>query len=163
MLQRIQTLYLLGVFICSLVLFFTPLAAVTTLGNSYRFGIAGIDLIGDGTPQRIVSTLALVVLNALLCGISCIAIFRFKNRLQQILIARIGLLVLVLLVASLFYYFEGALKVIGDMDKLNSANGQDVNYSVAASLPLIAIVLTILAIRAIKQDEELVRSADRIR
>ncbi|MBL0048594.1 MAG: DUF4293 domain-containing protein [Bacteroidetes bacterium] len=163
MLQRIQTLYLLGVFICALVLFFTPLASVTTSGNSYQFAIAGFDMVGNGIQKRIVSTLALVVLNALVCGISFLAIFTFKNRLKQILIARIGLLMLVLLVASLFYYFENALAVIGDLDKLNSANGQEVNYSVAASLPLLAIVLIILAIRAINQDEELVRSADRIR
>jgi hypothetical protein len=41
--------------------------------------------------------------------------------------------------------------------------GKEVSYKEGAYLPLIQIILVFLAQRSIKKDEELVRSADRLR
>jgi len=79
------------------------------------------------------------------------SIFSYKNRTRQIkvvLAAIIGLLGVI----GLMYYFT-----------YFSFSGSKVNFKIAAVFPLIGVILDYLAIRAIRKDEALIRSIDRIR
>jgi peptidoglycan/LPS O-acetylase OafA/YrhL len=77
--------------------------------------------------------------------LSLIAIFQFKKRNYQIKSCLLSMLFVVLPYAVII------------------PKSQAGNYSISVAFPLIAFILLILAIFAIRKDEKLVRSADRIR
>jgi uncharacterized membrane protein len=87
---------------------------------------------------------------AIIALLSVVAIFLYKHRKRQILIGNLILLLLVL-AYPLHFIFDGI-----PADLLRT-----VRYTFA--FPLVAAILVCLAIRGIKKDERLVRSADRLR
>ena len=113
--------------------------------------------------QKLASTLPLLVLNGIVGLLTVVIIFQFKKRALQIKLARLNILLLVVFVVGTFFYFENASEQIFEIEKLSTEKGLKVNYLLGAILPLIAIILNMLAARAIKKDYALVRSADRIR
>jgi len=146
MIQRIQSLFLAAIAAVSLVLFFVPFASVeldmvsmpvTILKHRGQYG-AFIYL-----P---------FVLNALALLLSLISIFLFRNRALQmklcVLLALLGALlgISLFVLMGTFPFSEGVQR-----------------YSFGIALPFVTVVLAILARRFIKKDEDLVRSADRIR
>jgi peptidoglycan/LPS O-acetylase OafA/YrhL len=76
---------------------------------------------------------------------SLIAIFQFKKRNYQIRSCLLSMLFVVLPYAVIIP---------------QSHSG---NYSISVAFPLIAFILLVMAVFAIRKDEKLVRSADRIR
>ena len=163
MIQRIQSLYLAGVLLCSLLLFFTAIASVEAPLHIYNFSIYGLFDVTRGVNQKLASTLPLLVLNGIVTLLTVVIIFQFKKRALQIKLARLNILLLVVFVVGTFFYFENASEQIFEIEKLNTEKGLKANYLLGAILPLIAIILNMLAARAIKKDDVLVRSADRIR
>lgn len=87
---------------------------------------------------------------AIIAVLSAVAVFFYKNRKGQILIGNLILLLLVL-AYPLYFIFDG---IPTDLFRT-------VRYTFA--FPLVAAILTCLAIRGIKKDERLVRSLDRLR
>lgn len=87
---------------------------------------------------------------AIIAVLSALAIFFYKNRKWQILIGNMILLLLVL-AYPLYFVFDG---IPTDLFRT-------VQYTFVC--PLVAAILTCLAIRGIKKDERLVRSLDRLR
>jgi hypothetical protein len=135
MLQRIQTLYIILVSICSGVLsFFLPLWTIA-----------------DKPYNAVDSTeyLILFIASALL---AVVAIFQYKSRQTQFVVCRLNI-ILNLILLGLFVYrllnLSGAYK--------NAEKG------IGLILPVISIVLLVLANKAIKKDEALVKSVDRLR
>lgn len=134
MIQRIQTVYLFLVFGLMLCMLFLPVAKIEV----------------DG----------IVIMNWSLnvtCGLSALmalaSIFFYKNRKLQTYICYGILLLLVLsYLIILFDFWLPSLK-----DELTLI------IQVPIAFPAFAIVLDILAILAIRKDEKLVRSADRLR
>ena len=163
MIQRVQSLYLLGVFICSGLLFFTGIASVATSVHLYNFSIWGLIDVTNGMHQKVVNTSVLLISNSIIAALSLFIILRYKNRTHQIRLVRFCLLLLVAFAAALFFYFENSLSQIVELDNVENQNAKNVSYALGSVLPLIAIVFAILAISSIKKDEKLVRSADRIR
>lgn len=84
--------------------------------------------------------------------ITLIAIFQFKNRNLQLLLGRISILINFILL-GVFVYFSQNLSG----ETIVSEKG------IGLLLPILLIVLVVLANRAIKRDEELVKSVDRLR
>lgn len=86
---------------------------------------------------------------------SVYAIFLYKNRPRQMRLT-LGMSILTFLFAVLFgvlgYFYAKQLPV-----------GTEVHLAFGSAIPLVAIPLLLLAYRAIKKDEELVRSSDRLR
>ncbi len=143
MIQRIQTIFLLLSVLLSVLLLYLPvyelqsLAANTTEIN--RFTIS--------------SSAILAIINGVV-GIFClIAIFLFKNRNLQIRICNLSLLLTCVLIGLLFFV----------ADTMSSSMNQKVHYLYGSYFPLIQILVIYLAIRNIKRDENLVKSADRLR
>ena len=136
MLQRIQTIYLLIAAGISAGLIFVFDLWITNEGVSF---FAKDDLLYLG----------------LFCGstvLSLIAIFMFKNRKSQFVMGRLNI-ILNFILLGLFVY--RSLNLSGETTVSEKGIG--------ILLPIFSIVFLVLANKAIKKDEELVKSVDRLR
>lgn len=147
MIQRIQSVYLLTSAILIGLLFLLPFAEIAKDGAIYLFNFKGVLL--DGA----VKTNGLVIPVLLVMGIvlNVLAIFSYSNRGKQVKLVWGVILMLVILLVAFVYFTYLAY------------SGAQIGFKLGAVLPLIAIVLDYLAIRAINKDEALIRSIDRIR
>ena len=82
---------------------------------------------------------------------SLVTIFLYKNRKRQLWIVRILLLVFILVLVYIFYI------------QWQANNFRDKMAAVIYLITVVSGILASLAIRAIRKDEKLVRSADRLR
>lgn len=136
MLQRVQTLYMF-LSILSMVLLYLMFPEVQDE--------AGKVLIQANEPL----VLGLIIGSVLLTSTS---IFKFKKRLQQFVLNRVCILLNFVLLGVFVYR---SLTVPGGT--LVSEKG------IGVLLPIISIVFLVLANKAIKRDEDLVKSVDRLR
>lgn len=136
MIQRIQTLFLALVAICSGALPWT-----VSLWTSEE-GIAVFAK--DNFP--VLATFVVVAVLAI------IAIFLFKKRQHQFVLNRLNLLLNLFLLGFFVYR------------SLNLSGGTQVSEKgIGMLIPVFSIVFLVLANRAIKKDEDLVKSVDRLR
>ena len=150
MLQRIQTLFLLLASVCMLVAAVTPLASFSHNGDPVVFEAMGMYRNGDLES----STWALFAIGAISALLSVVTVFLYKTRILQI---RISVFNIFLMVG--FYLYFGFL-----IFNINPEAGlRFQKIGIAAIMPVIAIILTYLAIRRIGADEILVRSFHRLR
>ena len=99
------------------------------------------------------SNMAYSILFGLSTTLSLLSIISFKKRQQQFVFGRLNI-ILNLILLGLFVYHS--LKVSGET-ALVSEKG------IGMFLPIISIVMLALANKAIKKDEDLVKSVDRLR
>ncbi len=143
MIQRIQTIYL---FLASVVS--GGLIFIFNLWNTIKEEIFVVDLF-----YKEVITLKVIPLMFIMSAIlSLIAIFLFNNRKLQFVIGRIIILINLFLLGLLIYL---SLTLSGET--LVSEKG------IGMFLPILVILLIVLANKAIKKDEDLVKSVDRLR
>lgn len=136
MLQRIQTIYLVLAFILSAVLPFTfPL-----------WKEAGTDFYFMANPMY-------VTLNGLCASLLLVSILSFKKRNNQFVLNRLSI-IFNLILLGLFLY------------RIQNLSGETTivfEKGIGMFLPILSIVLLVLANKAIKKDEDLVKSVDRLR
>jgi hypothetical protein len=150
MIQRIQSVYLLLVIIAYILLFFTDIATYTAINDEpYCFSLL------KNTSGNSNSTLPLIVVVVLMSLSVFVTIFLYKKRMLQIRITSILLLVNLGFIAALFYSADSIAKKIGPQTVTQ--------YEAAAYIALIPLVFLVLANRAIRKDEKMVRSTDRLR
>lgn len=136
MIQRIQTVYLALVFIVS---------GILSLVFPLWKDATGIDYhVGRNTIY--------VLLFGLSTALSVFSIFSYKKRQTQFVYNRLNI-ILNFILLGLFVY--QSLNLSGET--LVSEKG------IGMFLPIVSIILLALANKAIKKDEDLVKSADRIR
>ncbi|PRZ24114.1 DUF4293 domain-containing protein [Flavobacterium granuli] len=137
MIQRIQTIYLLLAFVVTGILpFLFPLWTMSN-AKDYYFAQSPIYVILLGLS----TTLALV------------SIISFKKRQLQFVLGRLNI-ILNLILLGLFVY--RSLNLSGETVVVSEKG-------IGMFLPILAIVLLVLANKAIKKDEDLVKSVDRLR
>lgn len=152
MIQRIQSLYLLAVAVLMAAAVFTPLAYFAAGVEEYKlyaFSLQGA--------QESYSTIYMGIIVALAAIIPAVNIFLFKNRLLQIRLCAVELMLLVGSAIFMAIYYFLSNRMFSQLEF--SAHG----FHIAIIFPLIALVLDYLALRAIFRDEMLVKSLDRIR
>lgn len=150
MLQRIQTLFLILIVILSTLLLFVPFQHITTSDTFYN-----VDLKIWAMNSNIHSTIYLPFsLNILIILLSLFTIFKYKNRPLQMILCRVIAFFSGTLIACFFSF---------TYIQLTEAKDIVINYSYVAFLPGLNILLVYIAKKFIKDDEELVKSADRIR
>ncbi|AQS93934.1 MULTISPECIES: DUF4293 domain-containing protein [Polaribacter] len=143
MIQRIQSVYLFLASIISGVLIF-----VFNLWKSIKKDIFAMDLLNsESFLLKVIPVLFLV--SAIL---SFVAIFIFKNRKLQFVIGRVTILINLILLGLLIYV---SLTLPGEASVSEKGIGM--------FIPVLAILLVVLANKAIKKDEDLVKSVDRLR
>lgn len=137
MIQRLQTVYLVLAFIATGVLpFVFPLWKLDN-GHDFYFMLNQVYavLFGFSTAMTVIS------------------IVSYKKRQHQFVLGRLNI-ILNLILLGLFVY------------RSLNISGEAVNVSekgIGMFLPIVAIVLLVLANKAIKKDEDLVKSVDRLR
>ncbi len=144
MVQRIQSLYLFFSAIISLGLIFV----FALWENVDKIEFFAIDLFDE-------SNLAFKVVPILflLSGLmSLMSLSLFKTRLKQFVLNRFNILINLILLGVLIYHL---LTLSGEAEVSEKGIG--------VVLPIIVIVLLVLANKAIKKDEDLVKSVDRLR
>jgi uncharacterized membrane protein (DUF485 family) len=154
MIQRIQTVYLFLAAVITALIFLFPFASYNDGVSVYKLGILGFTNLTDNLILFNVVPVALLVISTLV--LTVITIFMFKKRMLQIRLSRISIFIYLVLIGVIFYYSDRAVSELNG-DKITF------QYGFGAIAPIIALLLTYLAIRGIKKDEALVRSADRIR
>lgn len=154
MIQRVQTIYLVLAVAAIAAIFFLPLAHITGYSEEFYLNASGIY---KSSGELVESAFIISGLLAVELLFILLVIFLYKKRNRQMMLGKLNLLILTALIAVIFFYADYAKSLSGlPEDTL-------VNYEFACLLPVIAIILNYLAIRAIKKDEELVRAADRLR
>ncbi|MEZ4856726.1 MAG: DUF4293 domain-containing protein [Gelidibacter sp.] len=136
MLQRIQTVYLL-------------IAAAISAGLIFVFNLWTTNADLPFYAKDNVVYLSLFLLSAVL---SLVSIFNYKNRKFQFVLGRLNI-ILNFILLGLFVY--QSLNVSGEADVSEKGIG--------ITLPILSIVFLVLANKAIKKDEDLVKSVDRLR
>ncbi len=137
MLQRIQTVYLFLALVTTGVLpFFIPLWILENAKNFY-----------------FMQNQVYVVLLGLSTTLSLLSIISYNKRQNQFVIGRLNI-ILNLILLGLFVY--RSLNVSGETLAVSEKG-------IGMFLPIVAIVLLALANKAIKKDEDLVKSVDRLR
>ncbi|MHB8261742.1 MAG: DUF4293 domain-containing protein [Bacteroidia bacterium] len=137
MMQRIQSLFIALIIICGCCLWIFPFV-------SYQ-----------GYPPLLLRKPAdiLPIANYLSILLALVCLFLYKNRKLQIKFCHI----IIAVNAILFFVMMLFSNQLFDHDFEKGT------FLISAYLPLVAIIAAYLASRYIKKDEELVRSADRIR
>lgn len=154
MIQRIQTLYLLLAAILVVVVNFFPFAHVHVGQAFYTLSSLGVEASGVETfsGSNVWCWLG-TAFNIFAFVLIVMAIFGYKNRVDQMRRCVFAILAIVV-----YYVFLGV-----EVWTLNSATGVFPDLSLCGECPLIAIIFIFLAGRAIKRDEDLVRSMERLR
>ena len=150
MIQRIQTLYLLAVVALGIALIWLPVVQLVTPEEAAELQIWELSALGGAPLQGL---WGLLVTTLLIPTLALVDIFLYNKRLLQ---ARLNIFTVLL---CLGYY--GVLAIYIWLAKVSM--GVDWHILPWASFPLICMILTLMATRAILKDEALVRAADRIR
>jgi hypothetical protein len=153
MIQRIQSLYLLVVTALMACTLFSPIVSVVTADGD-TLTLTAFSWFGGGIGYAWIFALLLSIATL----VPFITIFLFNNRKRQVgLCAAEGVLQLgSVLVIALFYWM-----IIPDIFPTGALISKSFGW--APIMPIIALIPTFLAGRAIFRDEVLVRSLDRIR
>ena len=136
MLQRIQTVYLI-------------IAAIISAGLIFVFHLWTTNAEVPVFAKDNVTYLALFLGSAVL---SLVTIMNYKNRKFQFVLGRLNI-ILNFILLGLFVY--QSLNVSGESDVSEKGIG--------ILLPIFSIVFLVLANKAIKKDEDLVKSVDKLR
>jgi hypothetical protein len=155
MIQRAQSIYLfLVVVLMSLFLLF-PIAELVTENNVIlKLYSHGLKKITDGESQKLMSTLALMILAFVIAVINFYNIFLFNNRTSQMRLCIYNILLLIGLVVLSFYYY----RVVNKAYEITYHR-----FKIASILPVFCIVLNIMAFSGIRRDELLVKTYERLR
>ena len=146
MIQRVQTLFLAAALLISILLFYVPVYSfINDAATDPTIAVTDYQILGKNA--------LLSILNGIIGLLTLISIFLFKNRNLQIRLANVALLLTAVFTGLLFFV----------ADTLSGGMNQRVQFIIGSYLPIIEIICLFVAVRFIKRDEELVRSADRLR
>jgi len=137
MIQRIQSLYLL-------------IAAIISGGLSFVF------YLWENVKEVLIfakDNMLFLSLFMVSAALALITIFLFKNRQLQFVLGRVNI-ILNLILLGLFVY--RSLSLSGEISEISEKG-------IGMLLPVFSIVFLVLANKAIKKDEDLVKSVDRLR
>lgn len=172
MIQRIQTLYLLCVAVLSMLM--ATLTMARFLADSEEmslkaFGVvqtaSAVDVVAAASEKyvetpggdTIFSTPFLGIVIVLALAVALVTIFLFKNRLLQIRLCAVEIVLQLGAQIFICFYIVRMMKAVAEFGVHGNC------FTVVAAFPLVCMVLSYLALRAIVKDEAMVRSLDRIR
>jgi len=158
MIQRIQTVFLFLAIIAVILLAFFPLATFYSQTGIYVLKVYELESITPGTEipfiPWIFAPLAVTALVVLILNV--IALLSYKNRIRQIKMTQVSILLNILFIVALMFYYVPTIEE-------NTSTTVEYSESIGVYLPLISLVFTLIAQHFIKKDEKLVRSVDRLR
>jgi len=144
MIQRIQSIYLLIATLLSGGLIFLLNLWVNEQGIEFFV----MDSFNSGNTLLKVMT----VLFFVSAFLTFIAIFQFKKRQLQFVLGRLSILTNFIIIGIVVYFSQNLSGEINVSEK-----------GIGLLIPILTIVFVVIANKAIKKDEELVKSVDRLR
>ena len=155
MIQRIQSLYLIIALALMGSMLFLPYAEIAAVdGTIYSFGSSGLGKLDGEVWLRVSGALPMLILIVAIAALLLVSIFLFRNRRLQMRICAYAIILEFGLIGLGYYYFYQAFR------------GIEVNnyaFQLPVVFPVLSIILLYLAYRAIRKDDILVRSVDKIR
>lgn len=164
MIQRVQTVFLLGLVICMSLVFFFPIWEKTNQTQNTKLTLDAFHwveytldttTVGDWQVTDSKTTIYLAAIALVICLVGLFSIFQYKTRMVQIKLGALNAFILMVYIGLATYFIYQGENKIGF-----EARGV---FKAGYFLPLAALILNSLANRFIKKDENLVRSVDRIR
>ncbi len=155
MLQRVQSVYLFLVFVFAILFFVLPIGQFITDTAVFSFRLLryGYFFEHTGFSANLQNTL-LIILWASILILTLVMIFQYRKRMLQIRLGKLNMLLHVFLIMLTFFFLDGLR---------SQADIVGFNYGAGVVFPVVSLLFILMAIRAIRKDEELVRSADRFR
>lgn len=151
MIQRIQSVYLL-------LALFIQVGTFFLVWSSYFVGDQAFYLTGLESSVGSISALPLTMSIAVSILLLLVTVLSYKHRNKQIALSNIVLLQL-LLVFGLYGWIHYQI-----IQTIKATMGEiEIGYGVAVATPFVCMILVWLAKKAIKKDDDLVRSVDRLR
>ncbi len=144
MIQRVQSIYLSIATLLSGGLVFL----LNLWENEQESKFFVIDSFGSGN----IALIAMSVLFFVSAILTFVIIFKFKDRQLQFVLGRLTILINFILLGVLVYFSQNLSGEITVSEK-----------GIGLLIPIFTIVFVVLANKAIKKDEELVKSVDRLR
>lgn len=156
MIQRIQTVYLIiaGILLAIPVMLELSLATVVIDGGEYRLSPVTASLVTDAFTDKVFGSFTIAAAFALSLFLTVYAVMQYKNRKFQMRLVQLALFLQPVIGVVVFFYADKLAQL---------AEGGTVNYQPVLAVLVINVVLYVLALKGIKKDDELVRSADRLR
>lgn len=155
MLQRIQSVWL---FFASASLFglflFPSMQWLSVAGKVQTAKISGVYEQLNGQLVQTTPFTLLSIVCVLVAVIPFVIIFFYQNRSLQLKLSYAAIAVIL----GFSFWLANSIQKVALLTQFNADN-----YGIGALLPSLAILFIILAIRGIKKDEKLIRSADRLR
>jgi hypothetical protein len=153
MIQRIQTLFLFLTALLTGVLCFHHFATFLHEGEIFRQTVWGISSTQTPEAGMVVKTIPMGILAVLATLLPIVVIFLYKKRELQVRLCVVEIVLqLGLIVYMGVYLFQDSRNI-----------SEWIVFSVVDLFPVLAIVLTFIAMKRIIRDIVLVRSLDRIR
>lgn len=156
MIQRVQSLYFLLGALALFLVFVFDMVVFKDLAE-LRYHLSALSFY-QGEEQLVVKgNMIMNLLLALGGGVMLGNILMFKNRSLQRSIGRLIYILILAIIGCMFYFI------------ITNQNSPEVNelsvnhYSVGFYLPFFALIMTFMANRGIRRDEQLVASLDRLR
>jgi len=149
MIQRIQTLWFFLAATIAALIFFFPVIELTSSNDVHVYEYASISI--AGIDNLVQSGYIVAGLTGIIGLLSFVAIFLYKNRNLQMRISVFASLLVIFLVILLTYF---------SWSKIANPSA---TIGLSAILPIVIFIFLLMARRAVKKDDELVKSVDRIR
>lgn len=158
MIQRIQSVYLLIVVLLSASVFFLPISSkigITDTSVIFKMDTFNIYQLKGADTVVINNVIFNTFINAAIGLLALFALFKFKSRGLQVKICKTLLLICAAFIALLFY----------ETDRMIPGSSTDFKtiYLPAIYAAVVMPILVFMALKAIRKDDDLVRSVDRIR
>lgn len=155
MIQRRQSIFLLFAALSIFALYLFPLVHnIPVDGKSLTISVTGVSEVQNGVLTHTQTFLALSIVTAIVGLIPLYAIFQYKNRQAQIAYCYSAMLVVI----GFTFWVEKTVSSI-----TNGASIAMANFGIGVLLSSISLIFLVGAIRGIRRDEKLVKSADRLR
>jgi hypothetical protein len=155
MIQRIQSIYLLLAALCSGLLLAVPLYNIETANATYQLFLGGlIQIIPKETV--LMSQPALLAVGILLTLFPLVILSLYKKRQFQMRLAASAMMANTAMLMLLVSIVNKSIEHITEPHVKET-------YGVGLLLPAVCIVFLFLANKAIRKDDKLIRSADRLR
>lgn len=155
MIQRIQSFYLLVVVVLSTITLFSPVAGLQQESTAmiYELNFRGLFALETGGHIFVANTWVMTAISVLIPLIAFITLFLFKKRMLQIRLTIFNLVLMAGYYGLLFIYLW----------QYGKSLEAKLFLEVVSAFPLVNIVLSVLALRAIGKDEALIKSLNRLR
>lgn len=154
MIQRLQTVFLALAAILMSLLFSRPMSFATTDQALPAGNVQNMLADGVYNTQDHIVLLILAILGIL---VPLITIFLYRNRPLQMKLSRLSIALAGLFIVLIIVFLQQ------NNQELAFESDIAIEYGYGYIIPVLAILFLALAIRYIRKDEKLVRSADRLR